>query len=204
MRLAPVLLLSALALSTVAGCASPQDEAAVDESDSAISSADARLKRELTDALAGLATTGSEGDPDPYKVIDASLSKRTAMTPEKLVAKLLPKMEGFQPADEMGEDYTPGYELSDTARFFDHEVDPADYEGDPEGLAEAQAAKVKWAKVQDIVQRNLTNVTALQIGYRYNAGGNYSTLETGAVAITLAGRTSSGRILAIYGIVIWT
>ena len=55
--------------------------------------------------------------------------------------------------------------------------------------------------VQQLVQAKLTNVKSFDMGYRSSPEG---LLEMGAVAHVIVGQTSTGRVIAIWGIDIWT
>lgn len=202
-RLFPLVLgVTLAAAGLLPGCAGEDDApppAVADESD-VVSASDAAIVKELEAALGGLETGGGEGDPDPYRVYTLKLPAGKALTPEMLVEKLIPKIPGLA-GDHA--DYTAGYETSTVDGFFEgaEEPNPADYRGDASGLAQAKADQKKWSAVRDVVNKRLKNVIALQLGYR---GSPQGSLETGAVSITLAGLTASGRVVAISGIVIWT
>jgi hypothetical protein len=75
-----------------------------------------------------------------------------------------------------------------------------EFEDDAEFEA-GKAAALKWRQVKALVESTLTGVQYYHFGYRNYEGGS---LETGAVVLALVGRAPSGKVIAIYGRVIWT
>ncbi|MFO0678774.1 MAG: hypothetical protein U0169_19735 [Polyangiaceae bacterium] len=161
---------------------------------------DAAVIAELAKSLDGLATGGGEGDPDPYKVLAVDLAAGEKLEGKTLLTRLLPKLEGF---DGMADDLVPGFDTDDIAEFWsDATATPAraDFDTDEDFDAAKLDAK-KWKNVKAVVDAKLTNVQAFHLGYRSSPT---SSLETGPVAVTLVGQLPSGKVVAIYGIVIWT
>lgn len=181
------------------GCA--DDSAAPAESDEAdvVTASDTALKKEIGDAIAGLETGGGEGDPDPYKVADVKLRRGETMTDDVLLKRLLPKLTGVARND----DPIPGLDPTPIAKAWaDYTAAPRpeDYET-AEELNAAKAAVEKWKNVKKIFDTKLTNVKYFDMGYRSSPQGS---LETGAVAHVFVGQSPTGRIIAIWGIDIWT
>lgn len=113
--------------------------------------------------------------------------------------QLLPKLDGFHHSSN----YIPGLDPSDIrATWNDLTADPnpTDYASDEE-LAAAKAEAKQWAEVEALFEGNLQDLRSFVMGYRAYPN---SSLETGAVAHVILGRSASGRVIAIYGIDIWT
>lgn len=193
------LLLAAAPLA--AGCSSsePDSQQPGDEQE-VVASPDVAVVRALENALVGVETSGSEGDPDAYEVLAIKPSRREAFDDALLLGKLLPQMI----APEAGSDLIPGLDEHDVAEAWAEvtaEPDPADYEGDDEGLAHARTQASGWRKVKAIFDNRLTGVRRVDLGYRSSPEGS---LETGEVAHVFVGQTATGQIVAVWGIDIWT
>lgn len=161
---------------------------------------DEQIEQQLKEVIEGLATGGSEGDPDPYEVYVFELAPEAPLTCEFLTANLIPQMDEF--LQEPDEDYIPGCDVEDLEQFWADataEPNPDDY--DPEDLPAAQAAAKQWAEVRSFMEENLTGGGYYLVGYRYGEDGS---LETGAVSHTLFGRSATGRVFVVAGIDIWT
>ena len=161
---------------------------------------DAAVVSDLAKSLDGLATGGGEGDPDPYKVITVDLAAGERLEGKTLLTRLLPKLEGFEGMDD---DLIPGFDADDIQEFWKDTTSApkrADFDTD-EDFDAAKIDAAKWTKVKAIVDAKLTNVQAFHMGFRHSPD---SSLETGPVAVTLVGQLPSGKVVAIYGIVIWT
>jgi hypothetical protein len=202
MKITTLFAFFALSLSPLAvvGCADDSSEPAP-ESDEAdvVTATDTALKKEIGDAIAGLETGGGEGDADPFKVADVKLRRGETMTDDVLLKRLLPKLMGVSRDD----DPIPGLDATPIAKAWaDYTATPKaeDYET-AEELAAAKAAAEKWKNVKKIFDTKLTNVKYFDMGYRSSPQGS---LETGAVAHVFVGQTPTGRIIAIWGIDIWT
>ncbi len=195
-----LLALVALAAPVSLGCANAVDSEVVAGETQDLTSADRELEQELEAALAGLETGGGEGDPDPYRVFGVALGSDEEMTDEVLLERLLPKLFSDAPVGDM----IPGLEEQSAAKAWARNVadpDPADWEGDDEGLELAKEAAAKWRAVKAIFDAKLMNVKYFDMGYRSAPGGS---LETGEVAHVFVGVSATGRIVAISGIDIWT
>jgi hypothetical protein len=192
-----LLLLSILPVA--AGCVDEPDRSPDVEEADVLSSSDAAIEKEIGGAIVGLETSGGEGEPDPYKVTHLRLRTTEKMTDEVLLRRLLPKLRGVARDDDpiAGLDETPI-----TSAWAELTAEPnASYVQDASVLAKARATAKKWREVKDVVDRTLTNVRYVDMGYRGSPGGS---LETGAVAHVIVGQTTSGRVIAIWGIDIWT
>lgn len=197
----------ALCAPLTAGCA-VDTEAPVAESDEAavVTATDAQMKKEIQDAIAGLETElgGGEADPEPYQLVDAKPRRGEKFDDAFVLKRLMPKMQGLD-HDRKDSNMVPGLDAGDDMNAewdrLTAEPDADDYQGDAEGLAAAKAGAAKWRAVKAVMTKHLTNIRSMNVGYRLRPGGS---LETGAVALMIAGQTASGYVIAIYGIVIWT
>lgn len=189
----------AFAALSVPACSSSSDAPTTNGEAEVVSQTDAALKSDIASAIAGLETSGSEGDPDPYKVIDLELAGGEQMTNDVLLSKLLPKLTGVARND----DPIPGLDETPIAKAWESytaDPNPAEY-NDPAELAKAKDEAAKWKKVKELFDGKLHNVKYFDMGYRSSAHG---TLETGAVAHVIVGQSASGRVFAVWGIDIWT
>jgi hypothetical protein len=192
------LLVLALAVPAATGCAADASPAEASEAQEVVAGTDAALKREIAAAIVGLETGGGEGDPDPYKLVDLKLSRGESMTDDVLLARLLPKM---MPTDDA--EAIPGLDPEPVASAWvgvTAEPTPDDFE-DVKELEAAKQTALKWRKVKQIFDAKLTNVKYFDMGYRAFPNGS---LETGAVAHVFVGQSSTGRVIAIWGIDIST
>jgi hypothetical protein len=168
--------------------------------DDAISDADAASLRELQAGIAGLMSGGGEADPVPYALATVSdPGGAGAPSGEWLAARFVPRM-GIHAGD-----MTPGFsgEETDLASFWSSATEApnrADFDSDEE-FAQAEEAARKWAALKTLVEAKLTDVKSIDLGNAFEEGGS---IETGQVANTLVGRLPSGRVVALYGIVVWT
>lgn len=193
------LLLAAAPLAAGCSSAEPDTQSPGDEQE-VVASPDVAVVRALENALVGLETGGGEGDPDAYEVLAVKLARGEAFDDAMLLGKLLPKMI----APEDGSDYIPGLDEHDATEAWSEvtaEPDPADFDGDDEALEHARAQAAGWTKVKAIFDNRLTGVRRVDLGYRSSPD---SSLETGEVAHVFVGRTSTGQIVAVWGIDIWT
>ncbi len=194
-----LLALVAVSAPTLAGCANNDAPAVEGATDPLTTASDDDLKRELRDAIEGLETDGGEGEPDAYELTDVELARSEALTDDVLLQRLLPKLFGSGQADGVpGLDPRP---ISDAWARYTAEPSRADYEGAPDELEAAKQAAAKWRAVQELFDANLTEVRYVDLGYRASPTGS---LETGPVAHVFVGRSSTGRVFAIWGIDIWT
>lgn len=190
-----------LALTTsVVGCQNDEGAAAAAEDD-VITSTDASFKKELAAAIEGLETGGSEGDPDAYEIADFKLRKGETMTEAVLLARLHPKLDGLNHDD--ASDMIAGLDESPIDEAWkDLTADPSADDFDDDESFELEKAQVaKWRNVKKLFDTKLTHVKYFDMGYRSSPTGS---LETGAVAHVIVGQTASGRVIAIWGIDIWT
>jgi hypothetical protein len=163
-------------------------------------SGDAQLMQDVAAAIAGLETGGGEGDPFPYAVVELDLAAGEELTNQVLLKRLLPKFEGME---HEGVDMIAGLEeYNAAANWASLTATPirSDYDSDADYLSALDASQ-KWTRVKAIFDQKLTGVRSLVMGYRSFEGGS---LETGPVAHVIVGRTASGKVIAIYGIDIWT
>jgi hypothetical protein len=161
---------------------------------------DEQIEEQLAEVIEGLATGGSEGDPDPYEVYVYDLAPETPLTCEFLTTNLIPEMEEF--LQEPDEDFIRDCDVEDLEQFWaDATAEPNPDEYDPEELPAVQAAARQWVEVRAFMEENLTGRGYYLVGYRYGADGS---LETGAVSHTLFGRSATGRVFVVAGIDIWT
>lgn len=172
----------------IMGCAA-DSSAPVEAGEEAdvVSSSDAKLKKELGELIAGLETGGGEGDPDPYKVIDYRPKSGEKLDDATLYKRLLPKMLPGRTGE--GEAF-PGMQerpIADEWKDLTADEDPA-------------RAK-KWKEVKKFFDANLKGSRALVLGWASSEGGS---IETGEVAQVIVGVTASGRIIAIWGVDVWT
>lgn len=171
---------------SLSACAAPVDSspAAADEAEIKTSS-DVKLEKQLEGLLDGLETGGGEGDADPYKVLGYRPKSGEAFDDDLLLTRLLPKMI---PASE--EAYA-NFQERPAADEWKDLIDDAD---------DAQTAD-KWKVVKKFFDKNLTNVRTVTLGWAMEPKGS---IETGAVAQVIVGQTASGRVIAIWGVDIWT
>jgi hypothetical protein len=181
-------------------CRLPNGRFAADECCATGALSDEAIYEELSSAVVGLETNGSEGDPDPYQVYVFDLAPDQSLTCEHLTAQLLPQIAEFDP-DDPTDEYIPGCDVGDLAEFFAANTAPNPDDYDPEDFPAAQAAAVKWAAVKALMDENLGEQGYYDVGFRYGQDGS---LETGPVAFTVIGRSATGRVFAIAGVVIWT
>lgn len=162
----------------------------------ASSLSDTAIKEQISTAIVGLQSGGGEGEPTPYKMVEVDADTSTVMTDELLLKQLLPQLEGTSP--EQG---IPGIEEGGFS-FENLTKAPvrSEYESDGEYAQAVKEAK-QWKAVKAIFTQNLVQVKFVDMGYRYSEN---SSLETGAVAHVILGRTETGLIIAIYAIDIWT
>lgn len=199
------LILVALAASPllVAGCAadaSSSDPAAAGDEDDVVSASDKQLEQQIRDAVTGLSTSGSEGDPDPYKVVSIKLAKGATTTDDVLLSKILPKLKGLSRSDDTFPGMQDGSKIADYWKEATAAPKRADFDTDAD-FAQAQKDAAQWKKVQDVVTANLHDVRSVTLGYADSRGGS---IETGLVAQVIVGILPSGRAIAIYGFDVWT
>lgn len=197
------LLLVALAASPlfVTGCAADTDApAAAGDEDDVVTASDKQIEKEISDAVTGLETGGSEGDPDPYKVVSVKLARGETTTDAILLSKILPKLKGLSRED----DTFPGMQDGDAIAKYWADVTAApsraDFDTD-EDFAKGQKDAAQWKKVQSVVTARLHDVRSVTLGYSDEKGGS---IETGLVAQVIVGITASGRAVVIYGFDVWT
>lgn len=199
MRFAHVFAFIMLASSVTVGCAADATSD-VGEQEADLTSGDRVVVESLKDAVDGLLSNGSEGDPQPFQVITVSLKAGDTMSFETLARRIGPRIPevkghdssvryGFQNGQPQGEYWTEA-----TA-----EPNPADYEGDDEGLAQAQKQAAGMREVQKIFAKEVVQTVNITIGQSYS-----NSIEHGAVAQCLIGKLRSGKLVVIYGIDIWT
>jgi len=183
----------ALAVPFAAGCSGAPDaesavEANADQSDEAeLRVSDTSLLNQLEHLVQGLETGGGEGDADPYKVM-SYMPKRGESYNDTLILKRL--LSQMIPMEDSGDDKLyPGMQERPAADEW------ADLISD-----EPQTA-AKWRAVKSFYQKNLKGVRTMTLGWSFRKGGS---IETGAVAHVIVGQSASGRVIAIWGIDIWT
>jgi hypothetical protein len=148
------------------------------------------------DALIGISSSGSEGDPVAYKAFTMAWKSTDAWDADTLAKRIggrLPEIksagavyghQGFQ----TGRSMTSFWKGETTA-------DPSDAD------AAARASRMKTLKA--LCAKNLTNVTHMVVGVR-SVATDASSIENGAVAPMIIGKLPSGRLVVMYGIDIWT
>jgi hypothetical protein len=194
-----------LAAALISACAAETAPSPPDATESAdvVSSADRAIENEIADAINGLFTDGSEGDPDDYEIVTIKLRAGQTLTDAVILARIFPKLDGLEDFGDLTRE--PGMVEKPIAEAWKNVTaapDAADYEDMATELAEARATVAKWKKVKTVFDRRLTNVRYFDMGFRTSYSGD--SIENGTVAHVFLGQTPSGRVFAIYGIDIWT
>jgi hypothetical protein len=181
-------LVSALSLG---GCAAQveapdaQGEEASEESD--LSSSQSQSLKDIRAAVVGLTTSGSEGDPDPFKVTTVKLRAGEKLDEKFLTTRVFPRLRGvYNPEMDRDADFRRAFSKSRDAEVFDVFSE------------DAPASNVR--NLQTIVRRSLTNVQGGELGYSYGRGLN---MDSGAVARCIIGQLGN-TVVVIWGIDIWT
>jgi len=193
MSVAKSLLVASLLMISVpfgVGCAAPTEssEAPADSDESEVkASNDAKLEKELGALIDGLETGGGEGDADPYKVLGYRPKSGEKFDDALLLKRLLPEMI---PAS-----------LDEEECFANFQERPAADEWADLTSDEDPALAAKWKAVKKFFDKNMKNVRTVTLGWAMQPDGS---IETGAVAQVIVGQTASGRVIAIWGIDIWT
>ncbi len=185
----------------VTGCAADTDApAAAGDEEDVVAASDKQIEKEIAAAVNGLKTGGSEGDPDPYKVVSVKLAKGETTTDAILLSKILPKLKGLGRED----DTFPGMQDGDAIAKYWADVTAApkraDFDTD-EDFAQGKKDAAQWKQVQTVVSARLHDVRSVTLGYANEEGGS---IETGLVAQVIVGITPSGRAVVIYGFDVWT
>jgi hypothetical protein len=193
------LAVTALSAFTFGGCASvsPSEQAgdALESTEEDLSTA-AELKP-FRDALVGISSGGSEGDPVAYKAILVTLQPGDTWNADTLAARIGPKLREVRQAGA-----TYGYQSFTTGRAmtkFWKEETTAGADADAED--KARALRMKGLKA--LCAQKLTQVTFMVVGVR-SISTEPSTIENGAVAPLIVGKLANGKLVVMYGIDIWT
>lgn len=194
---------TALAVLPTMACAVDTSEGEELQTEDNLTSSDAKIEKEIVEALRGLATDnmGSEGDPQPYRVTHFSLGRGETLTDAVMVKRLFPKLKGM--ADYSADGRHKGSQSETPASFWESRTaapERSEFESD-EDFAAAKVSAAKWAKVKRLVESKLTKLNAVHLGWQFPNDGS---VENGTVALTIAGITPKGQVIAIYGIVVWT
>jgi hypothetical protein len=185
-----------LSLGACASAEASKDDVVDVEAADLTSAADLKL---FQAALVGISSSGSEGDPVPYRAIVVSLKAGDTWNAETLAARIGAKLPEVRSAGA-----TYGYQGFTTGRAMtkfwkDETTVPADASDPVE--AKARAERMKGLKV--LCAQKLTNVTSMVVGVRSDANVP-SSIENGAVAPLIVGKLANGKLIVLYGIDIWT
>lgn len=196
-------LATAFAALPAVGCAADAGDPEEIQTEDNLTSSDAKIEKEIIAAVKGLDTDfmGTEADPMPYRVVHFSLGRGETLTDAVMVKRLFPKLKGM-------DDYTvdgrhKGSQSITPAEFWSRRMETPvreDFDSD-EDFAKAQNAVAKWKKVKTLFETKLTKLNAVHLGWQFPGDGS---VENGTVALTIAGLTPKGQVIAIYGIVVWT
>lgn len=194
---------TALAALPAMGCAADATDAEEPQLEDDLTSSDAKIEKEIIAAVKGLDTdfTGSEGDAEPYQVTHFSLRRGETLTDAVMVKRLFPKLKGMDDYTEYGRH--PGSQSITPAEFWSRRTETPERDNfdSDEDFAKAKAAASQWKKVQKLVETKLTKLNGVHLGWQFPGDGS---VENGTVALTIAGLTPKGQVIAIYGIVVWT
>ena len=177
----------ALGSFALGGCAvEATDGSETSQEEENLTSAQSKTLKDLKAAVVGLSTSGSEADPDPFKVSTFKLKTGEKLDAAFLKTRVLPKLKDVYQSDADA-DYKPAYQKSKDAEIFNVFGD------------ESSPAKIK--KLETLVRAKLTNVQGGEIGYAY--GSETGSMDTGAVARCLIGQLGN-TVVVIWGIDVWT
>lgn len=194
MKLLP-LLVSAVLFTGCASSASREGEVDVESA-----SEDLTTQEQLQpfrDALRGISSRGSEGDPVPYRAIMVTLKEGDTWDADTLAARIGPRISRIRERDAIygHQQFATGYAMR---AFWEQETTPRD-PADPNEVARAS----RMAALRTLCASKLTRVTHLVVGRRSNPA-EPSSIETGAVAPLIVGKLRNGKLVVMYGIDIWT
>jgi hypothetical protein len=150
------------------------------------------------DALQGISSRGSEGDPVAYRAIMITLQPGDVWNAETLAARIGPRISRIR---QSGAVYGyQGYATGSRAMsaYWAQQTKPQD-PADP--IEVRRAAQMK--ALQKLCGEKLTRVTSMVVGVR-STPADASSIENGAVAPLIVGKLASGKLVVMYGIDIWT
>lgn len=148
-----------------------------------LTSSQSKVLKEIRASVEGLSTSGSEGDPDPFKVTTVTLKAGEKLDAKFLTTRVLPKLKGVYQRD-VDPDYKPAFDKSNDSEIF--------------GIFSDESSPTKIKKLETIVRKNLKNVQGGELGYAF-----MQSMDTGAVARCIIGQLGN-TVVVIWGIDIWT
>jgi hypothetical protein len=201
MRFSSLLMaVSCLVLAAQTGCAPAVDVADEEVTQSAeaelSNAADLKLFR---DALVGIDSSGSEGDPVAYRALAITLKTGDAWNADTLATRIGARIPQIRQA---GARYGyQGFVTGAAMEAYWASETTADPGAEDPVAAKARAGRMKALKT--LCKQKLTNVTHMVVGVR-SIATEAGSIENGAVAPLIVGRLANGRLIVLYGIDIWT
>lgn len=153
------------------------------EDEANLTSAQSKAIKELRAAVVGLTTSGSEGDPDPFKVTTVALKRGEKLDAKFLTTRVLPKLKDVYQTD-IDADYVPTYKKGTEAEIFD--------------VFSEDSSPAKIKNLETLVRKHLKNVQGGEIGYSF-----MDSMDTGSVARCIIGQIGN-TVVVIWGIDVWT
>jgi hypothetical protein len=192
-----------LLVANATGCAASVESAVDVDADAAeaeLSNApDLKLFR---DALAGISSSGSEGDPVAYRAVIVRLQAGDTWNADTLANRIGAKIPQLRTRRQPGASYGyQGFVTGTAMNAYWSKETTADPNAEDPVSAKVRAVRMKALKA--LCAQKLTNVTHMVVGV-LGVATDPASIETGAVAPLIVGKLANGRLIVLYGIDIWT